>query len=158
MRITSTNVARAKFYQEIRKTTELLTHHLLTDVFPPSSEHNVGSRILRRGLMIAAFSSLEKYMEDRLDELYVSLCNSSLPYARFGDELKKFLAVDSLVGLVNRLSFIKRSDKQGFAEDNIRKIKGLFDNPPIYTAMGFSPKGSNVARDDISAAIKARVR
>jgi RiboL-PSP-HEPN len=155
MRITSTNVARAKFYQEIRKTTELLGHHLLTDVFPPSNEHNVGSRILRRGLMIAAFSSLEGYMEDRLEELYVSLCNSRLSYTHFGDELKRFLAVDSLVGLVNKMSFVRKPDRQGFAEDSIRKIKGLFDTPPIYTAMGFSPKGSNVARDDISNAIKA---
>ena len=52
---------------------ELSKNPLLTDVFPPTDPHNIGARILRRGLAVSAFSLLEAYLEERLEELTIDV-------------------------------------------------------------------------------------
>ncbi|CCJ08272.1 HEPN domain-containing protein [Methylocystis sp. SC2] len=133
----------------------LLKHELLTDKFPPSDTHNDGARILRRGLSVSAFSLLECYLEDRLEELTAELSRCCLNYSDFGEKLQKFLTVDALLGLGTRINFEKKSSRQRLVESFLPRIAGYALNPPLYTAIGFSPKGSNVSKDDIKAVLSA---
>lgn len=133
----------------------LCDQSLLTDSFPPSAPHNVGARLLRHGLAVSAFSSLEKYVTSRFEELIVKIGNCPLSYAAFSDDLKRFLTRDAAKGLLNRISFMEDSLQQSFFETNIMSLAGYLSTPATFTAFGFSPQGSNVSHEDIKKAFAA---
>jgi len=128
---------------------------LLTDDFPPAAPHNIGARLLRHGLAVTAFSSLEKYVGSRFDELLGKIQASRIPYSAFSEELKLFLTRDAAAGLLNRVSFLEESGRQGYFDTSIVRVAGYQSVPAVYTAFGFSPRGSNVGHEDIKKALAA---
>jgi|GEM_PF-3789058 len=58
-------------------------------------------------------------------------------------------------GLNNRVQFLDQNDKQPYVDRHIRLLSSYDIEPPIYTALGFSPRGSNVSDSDVSNAFKA---
>lgn len=147
--------ARIEYYASLRAMLKLANHPLLTDTFPPSDPHNRGARILRHGLAVAAFSSLEKYVERRFERLMNGLASCPLPYAAFSTDLKKFLTVEAVVGLATKTKFRAHTDRQPFSETALREIGAYLGGAGPYGALGFSPRGSNVSRADIESAFKA---
>jgi hypothetical protein len=128
---------------------------LLTDTFPPRSLHNSRARVLRSGLVVSAFSQLESYIEERLEEKIVDLPASRITYTSFGTKLRSLLSQDALQGLVTRMGFLESSQRLAFAESKLPVLSAFLQSPPIYTGYGFSPKGSNVGDADISGLISA---
>lgn len=128
---------------------------LLTDSFPLNTPHNVGARLLRHGLAVSAFSSLEKYVTSRFEELFARIGNCPVSYTAFSGDLKRFLTRDAAKGLLNRVSFMEDSLQQSFFEANVVRIAGYLSNPASFTAFGFSPQGSNVSHEDIKKAFAA---
>lgn len=146
---------RSDFYGSLRHMLKLSQETLLTDTFPPNEPHNIGARILRHGLAVSAFSSLEKYIEARFEMLMADFAGAALGYANFSDELKRFVTIDAMTGLVTRIGFHEASVRQAYADQHIQRIAAYNSNPASYTAFGFSPKGSNVSAGDISKAFSA---
>lgn len=142
----------ATFYTSLRAMLKLSEQPLLTDQFPPSNPHNIGARLLRHGLSVSAFSLLEKYVEHKFSDLILAIAASRLPYASLPDSLRKFIIVDAVSGLSNKLNFLDDADRQHFAETNVSLIAS-FSNPSAhYTSFGFSPRGSNIGHEDIRKA------
>ena len=113
------------------------------------SDHNIKARILRNGLVVSAFSLLETYLEDRLEEAVASLSSSAIPYSSFPDEFRNFFTVQAVQGLANRLKFLDKNDKLIYAEQNISSIARILSNPSSYNKFGFSPNGSNIKSEDV---------
>lgn len=128
---------------------------LLTDEFPPTSLHNIGARVLRHGLAVTAFSSLEKYVGSRFAELFTRINRSALSYSDFNDDLKVFLSRDAAAGLLNRVSFMEEGLKQAYFDANIGQVAAYLADPSQFTSFGFSPRGSNVSHEDIKKAFRA---
>lgn len=147
--------ARIEYYAALRSMLALAGDRLLTDTFPPNAPHNRGARILRHGLAVAAFSSLEKYIETRFQHLMRSFTSSPLSYAAFSNDLKRFLTVEAVVGLATKTKFRAHADRQLFSESALKEIGGYLAGTAPYSAFGFSPRGSNVSRTDIESAFKA---
>ena len=149
------STSREGFYGSLREMLKLSQDPLLTDTFPPTNPHNVGARILRHGLAVSAFSVLEKYIELTFAELMLDVAKSGVNYHHFPERLKRFLTIDAVVGLANRVSFTDGADQQTYVDQQIRLVASYGAIPPIYTALGFSPRGSNVSDDDILKAFGA---
>lgn len=147
--------ARIEYYASLRAMLALTSDSLLTDTFPPNDPHNRGARILRHGLAVAAFSSLEKYIERRFEQLMGGLTAGPMVYGAFSNDLKKFLTVEAVVGLATRTKFRAHADRQPYSEAKLREIGAYLAGTGPYAAIGFSPRGSNVSRADIEAAFKA---
>jgi RiboL-PSP-HEPN len=141
--------ARDVFYERIGLLRELSNDSLLIDIFPPSAVHNMRATILRNGLVVSAFSLLESYLQDRIDENIAKMNTAQMGYAVLGEKLRRLLSLDAILGLGNRINFIDRSDRLTFAEANISKLTGNGASPIGYTGLGFSPKGSNISSDDL---------
>lgn len=133
----------------------LCDEQLLTDTFPPITAHNIGARLLRHGLAVTAFSSLEKYIAKRFEELATSIESCAIPYPAFSDDLKSFLTKDAAHGLLNRVGFMEAALKQSYFDNNISKIAAYLTAPPKYTSFGFVPRGSNVSKEHIKNALRA---
>lgn len=63
------SAARSAFYNTLDDIRELTPHSLLRDVLPLNDPRNNRARILRSGLVVSAFSHLEAYIEQRLEEI-----------------------------------------------------------------------------------------
>ena len=147
--------ARTDFYSRIGLIQDLSDKALLTDTFPHNAAHNTGATILRNGLVVSAFSLLEGYLQERIDETIIELRRSSIDYLMLGDKLRKLLSLDAIVGLGTRLGFVDKSDKLAFAEASIARLAGSSGSPINYTGLGFSPKGSNVSGEDVQIVLAA---
>ena len=128
---------------------------LLTDRLPAADPHNVSARVLRLGLAITAFASLEKYLAARMEAIAQSLSGSTISPSSLTSELRAFLSVEAILGLANRLNFEDAGTKQSFADVKLAALAKYSELPPTYVGLGFSPKGSNVAETDITKALKA---
>lgn len=128
---------------------------LLTDVFPPTAPQNVDARLLRHGLAVTSFSSLEKYVESRFFELFLRMETSAISYASFDDDLKTFLTRDAASGLLNRVFFLEDALRQSYFDAEILRVAGYQSTPIKYSPLGFHPRGSNVNHEDIRKAFAA---
>jgi hypothetical protein len=133
----------------------LSQHPLLTDKTPSDVLHNNQARILRNGLVISSFSLVEAYVEDRLEEKIADLSNSRMTYSSFGDSLRTFLTLDAITGLITRVNFADKSDRLGLAEAGLLRAASFQSSPPLYSMLGFSPKGSNIGHADIKSLLSA---
>lgn len=144
-----------QFYETLRMMEALSAEALLSDTFPPQNSHNNSARILRLGLAVSAFALLEKYIEGKFDELMQQASACVIPYASFPDGFRQFITTHAVGGLANRASFLDRGDALTFVESAIARVSAFGAVPPGYTALGFSPRGSNVGDRDIEAAFAA---
>ena len=143
------------FYQSLRAMHELTTHELLVDLAPAQTNHNKRASILRHGLVVCSFSSLESYLNERIEDVCQTFANVGFPYTSFSENLQKFLVVEGIIGLANAINFRPKPDRLAFADRNLRRISTFDSQNPIYTSFGFSPRGSNVGAGDITNAIVA---
>lgn len=127
---------------------------LLVDKFPPTDPHNLSARILRLGLSVNAFASLERYVEGCFDYMANSLTRAPIPYSNFPTELREFLTIKAVEGLATRGNFVPDADRLAYFEQHIPDIAKYSQTPPVFTALGFSSRGSNVAASDIANGFK----
>lgn len=143
------------FYSSLRSMKNLLSEPALTDQGPSEETHNTGAKLLRHGLCISAFALLEKHLSQLFDDFMNVGAASQFSYADMPEKLKKFFTVDAVTGLVNKLDFLDKQDRRQFVETHLQRISSFASEPAVYTAFGFSPKGSNVGHEDIKQAFKA---
>lgn len=146
---------RDRFYSSLRQMRNLASNALLIDKLPVSDAHNIRARILRHGLTVSAFSSLEKYIEARVGVITSALPASGLNFIDFGDDLRAFLTIDAVSGLANRINFTEKNYRLTYADTQLQQLSQYAAVPPAYTALGFSPRGSNVSEADVSNVLKA---
>ncbi|MDQ0395783.1 hypothetical protein [Labrys monachus] len=127
---------------------------LLQDRLPLTDPANLSARVLRLGLAVTAFAMLEKYVGSVFDHLVEKDVGAAhLGFAALPDGIRDFIVVDSTIGMNNRLSFLRGApDRINYVTQTLELVVKYKDAPPSYTALGFSPKGSNVGHDDIKQA------
>lgn len=133
----------------------LVDHEMLVDKSPSDRLHNDRARILRHGLVVSAFSSLEKYFESRVSALFDALALKNLRYETLGSALQRILVADAVVGLATRSGFLEWPDRQVYVENELVRLAAYNVQSPTYSSLGFSPRGSNVNEGDISVVLKA---
>lgn len=146
---------RSIFYSSLNRMLLLSDEALLVDKFPPSDPHNIGTRILRLGLSVTAFASLERYMEGCFERAFTALSTCRFDYGQFPSDLREFLTISAVAGLATRGAFVPEPDRLLYFETHIPALAKYGQIPPTYTAFGFSPKGSNVNAADVGTALKA---
>lgn len=147
---------REEFYDTANTIFDATNDPLLQDVLPIGSNHNTRARVLRLGLAVSTFSTLENYITNVFAKLVYSASLSSIAFDFLPDSARRFILVDALVGAVTRMSFIRGlPDKILFADQHLTTMSGLRTTPRAYSSLGFSPKGSNVGHDDVKDALAA---
>jgi hypothetical protein len=111
------------------------TLELLTDKLPTNDPHNVSARILTKGIAISAFSSLERYLEARVEKLVQTISASAITQTTLGVELRAFLSIDAVVGLATRLGFTDKSSRQAYADVQLAALAQYSSTPPSYTVV-----------------------
>ncbi len=121
---------------------------------PANSPANRKAELLRRGLYVVAFNSMEDYLKRRVTEHFTNLSSvSSLAFDELPPGLQRAAVVDAIRNGVREASYDK-----GTEVDIIRAVAGAVastDNRQQYKIHEFAVlrSGSNVSAEDIKAAI-----
>ncbi|WP_188849977.1 hypothetical protein [Aureimonas glaciei] len=99
---------------------------------------------------------LEKYVAAVFDHLVEEDVSAALlSFSAMPDTIRDFILVDATIGMNNRLSFLRgSSDRLNYVAGKLELVVKYKDASPFYTALGFSPKGSNVSHEDIKKAFR----
>lgn len=145
---------RQEFFGTLEQMLKVSGEPLLQDRLPLTDPANLSARVLRLGLAVSAFAMLEKYVGAVFDYLVEKDVSAArLGFAALPDSIRDFIVVDSTIGMNNRLSFLRGSpDRLNYVTQTLELVIKYKDAAPSYTALGFSPKGSNVGHDDIKQA------
>lgn len=145
---------RREFFSTLEQMLKVSSDPLLQDRLPLTDPANLSARVLRHGLTVSAFSMLEKYIGAVFEHLLVEdVSKANLTFADLPQNIRDFIVVDSVVGMINRLSFIKTPPERiNFIDQTLGLVTQYKAIPPTYTALGFSPKGSNIGHEDIKQA------
>lgn len=145
----------ADFYDAINSMRTLADDPLLLDNAIGPSPHNTGARLLRHGISVTAFATLEQHLDALFSEFMTQASHTPLPYSSLSEQFREFVTVDAVQGFQNRVSFVAKSDRLSYVETKISALGGFNSTPMHLSAFGFSKKGSNVSADDIRDALKA---
>jgi hypothetical protein len=145
---------RRAFFSTLEQMLKVSSEPLLQDKLPLTDAANLSARVLRHGLAVSAFSMLEKYVDAVFEHLLLEdVSKANLAFSDLPESIRNFVVVDSVAGVVNRLSFIKSSpDRYNYVDQKLTLLTQYKAVPPTYTALGFSPRGSNIGHEDIKQA------
>lgn len=147
---------RPSFYSTLQVMLSLSDNSLLVDVFPPAAPENASARILRLGIAVNAFASLESYIAGCFDRLVDRLPTMTIAYSDLPESLKDYLVVKAANGMITKGNRIKLlADKISFYQSTLTELSSFNNVPPLYSKHGFSPRGSNVDSTDVASAFSA---
>ena len=91
--------ARNSFVTRINTLAVCLSNSALTSIEPSEVDHNNSARILRNGLAVVAFSTLEDFLRSRLGEVLSRIGESGLPFDRLPAGLQEVTTIGAVKAL-----------------------------------------------------------
>lgn len=143
------------FFSAINSMRNLTQEALLTDVSLGTASANIGPRLLRHGLSVTAFASLEKHLQFLFEDFTASISGMSINYGALPVGFRKFVSVDAVSGFQNRIKLMEKHLKLPYFESNLPTLAKFSSTPSAFSGYGFSPRGSNIGSDDILTGLKA---
>ncbi|SES41057.1 hypothetical protein SAMN04490244_11810 [Tranquillimonas rosea] len=144
-----------EFFDAFAAIRSLIDEPVLIDNPMRGGSHDLGARILRHGLSVSSFAFLEKYLQEAIKDFMPSASMTPVAYADMNDEFRRFVSISAAEGLLNRASFKPRVDRISYFEAEVSSLAKFGDTPAQFNWHGFSPKGSNVYKEDVATALKA---
>lgn len=132
----------------------LINDPLLTDDGLAPNLHNSRARVLRHGLSVTAFATLEQFLMEMASQFMRDISTCQIPYSTLPEKSRKLVTVHALDGLSNRRSQKDPLDQLAFIETELPLIAQFVSTPVRYSGFGFRPRGSNVSAEDVSSFFK----
>ncbi len=118
----------------------------LVDRGPDQFEHNTKARLLRNGLCVVAFTTLEDFLKSRMAELIAKVGTGPVVFSRLPKRLRKLGTVDVLDGLRTqaRRMLSEGLDALPLVQEHASFIASTLHAPYTLSFMGFGREASNL--------------
>lgn len=128
----------------------------LNDLPPPNPDHNNVAKILRNGMAVIGFVTLEDFIKRRTGEILNTISGTGLNFSQLPTGIQYSTTVDLLKSL-SRLVKLKEttSDKILFIQDEAKNIASTILPPLSLSGFTFGYSKSNISKDDVPAILKA---
>jgi hypothetical protein len=127
----------------------------LIDRPPTDVAHNARARMLRQGLAVLVFSTVETFVRERTAEVLRSFTNPSLSFADLSPALQKATTLGALEGVRFRLKFQPTANKISWLVANLAPISGATTNVRDLSDHSFGFSASNIEEDDVRDILKS---
>lgn len=144
--------ARSSLIARLRLIDEAVDHELLVDKELTNLEHNQRARMLRSGLMIAAFTSVEDFIRVRTGELLACVSRTVLRFEHLPDDLKRAATTEAMRAAYEHAKMIRRRGEEPLSmiQQAAAEIASTGSAPLSISKYGLGYSGSNLATDDVS--------
>jgi hypothetical protein len=136
----------------LRLIDEAVDHELLVGRELTNLEHNQRAQMLRSGLMIAAFTSVEDFIRVRTGELLACVSRTVVRFELLPDELKRAATTEAMRAAYEQAKLIKKrgEDPLPMIQQAATEIASTGGGPLLISKYGLGYAGSNLATDDVS--------
>lgn len=141
----------------------LATLHVLGDCVKDSAlidkdltvQHNRRASMLRQGLAVVVFATMESFIRERTRELLQSFSNPQLVFSDLLPPLQKATTIGALEGIRFRLKLQPAQDKINWLVGALAPVASATTTLAQLSAHSFGQAASNLAEDDVSEILKA---
>lgn len=134
---------------------DCLNDAALIDNAPTDAAHNARAQMLRQGLAVLVFSTIETFVKERTGEVLKSFTNTSLVFADLPPALQNAVTQGALEGVRFRLKLQPPSTKVAWLVANLAPISGAMANVRGLSDHSFGYSTSNISEDDVKVILKA---
>lgn len=134
---------------------DCLSDAALVDKAPTDVAHNARARMLRQGLAVLVFSTVETFIRERTGEVLRSFTNPSLSFADLSPALQKATTLGALEGVRFRLKLQPAANKIAWLVANLTPISGATTNVRGLSDHSFGYSGSNIDEGDVREILKS---
>lgn len=127
----------------------------LIDKAPTDVAHNARAQMLRQGLAVLVFSTVETFIRERTGEVLRSFTNASLAFTDLSPALQKAATLGALEGVRFRLKLQPASAKISWLVANLAPISGAMANVHVLSSHSFGYSASNIGEDDVKEILKS---
>jgi hypothetical protein len=151
--MSASSQVRSALIKRLRLVDEAVDHELLVDKGITSTEHNQRARMLRSGLMISAFTSMEDYIRARTSELLICVSRTVLRFEDLPAELQRASTTEAMRAAYDQARMIKRrgEDPLPMIRQAAADIASTGNKPLSLSKYGLGYSGSNLGAEEVSA-------
>jgi len=143
------------FFDSVAAMKSMVSNNLLIDNPLEPTSHNLSARILRHGLSVSSFAFLEHYLGLAFRAFMLEASLTRVAYSDMTEDFRKFVSISAASGLLNRVNFKPNAQRLPYFEAEASVLTQFLNAPAHFSWHGFSPRGSNVGKDDVASALKA---
>lgn len=134
---------------------DCLNDPALIDRAPADVAHNSRAGMLRQGLAVLVFSTLEAFVRERTAELLLTFDNAVLTFADLSPALQKASTIGALEGVRFRMRLQPASSKVTWLTGALGPISTATTDVSNLSAYSFGHSTSNLGEDDVVDILKA---
>lgn len=134
---------------------DCLNDTALVDKAPADVAHNARARMLRQGLAVLVFSTVETFIRERTGEVLRSFTNPSLVFADLSPALQKAATLGALEGVRFRLKLQPAANKISWLVSNLAAISDAMANVQGLSDHSFGYSASNIGEDDVKEILRS---
>lgn len=134
---------------------DCLNDAALVDNAPSDVAHNACARMLRQGLAVLVFSTVETFIRERTAEVLRSFTNPSLAFTDLSPAIQKASTLGALEGVRFRLKLQPAANKISWLVANLAPISGVTSNVGGLSDHSFGYSASNIDEDDVREILKS---
>ncbi|MBB5271303.1 HEPN domain-containing protein [Quisquiliibacterium transsilvanicum] len=127
----------------------------MVDKAPAEGAHNARARMLRQGLAVLVFSTVETFIRERTGEVLRSFTNPALVFADLPLPLQKAVTLDALEGVRFRLKLQPAANRIAWIVAKLAPISGAMTNVQGLSDHSFGHSASNIGEDDVKAILRS---
>lgn len=149
------SACREIFFNALQTVENIVSEQYTIDDGLGQTVHNSKAEVLRNGVAVVIFNSMELFLKDRYAEVVENMSSSRIRFSDFPIDLQIQLTYKSLLGLSAKLKYLDDSDKVSGFNAAIAKLGSNLSPSPKYSEFGFGYERSNLIADDIKNVTKA---
>jgi hypothetical protein len=147
--------ARVSLLATLAVLKDCLNDAALVDKAPADVVHNARAQMLRQGLAVLVFSTVETFIRERTGEVLRSFTNPSLVFADLSPALQKAVTLGALEGVRFRLRYQPATNKISWLVASLAPISGAIANVQGLSDLSFGYSTSNLGEDDVKEILKS---
>ncbi len=147
--------ARESLRQTLVVLSDCLSDNALIDKAPAEVTHNARARMLRQGLAVLVFATVETFIRDRTVEALRSFTNPNLAFTDLSVPLQKATTLGALEGVRFRLKFEAPTNRVAWLVANLTPIVGATSNVQQLSEYSFGYAASNIDEEDVAEILKS---
>lgn len=118
-------------------------------------EHNLRASMLRQGLAVLVFATMESFIRGRTGEVLRSFSNPHLTFSDLLPPLQKATTIGALEGIRFRLKLQQPQDKINWLVGALAPVASATTDLTQLSIHSFGQAASNLVEDDVSDILKA---
>jgi hypothetical protein len=138
--------AKSDYIQRLHSLKKSINSNALSNRPPHEVEHNEVAKILRNGLAVVGFATLEDFIKRRCSEVLNEIGGSVVPFSKLPDKIQKAATYEAISALNYQLKILREhSEKTSYIQEHALKISSTANSSYEITPHAFAYNQPNVS-------------